>query len=129
MWRQVKFGSEDHSILYSIPLTLVLPRWWGVTPTPSGFPPGCAKTAKDFTKRFYVIVSSSFAVILTYKSRRYHLHQGQGVPSKVEGRGRSLRPSLYFSMGNAQKCAFSCFSEQILAKCVLYVIYLDERHA
>ena len=41
-----------------------------------------------------------------YKSRRYHLHQGQGVPSKVEGRGRSLRPSLYFSMGNAQNVLF-----------------------
>ena len=68
-----------------IHLTLVLPRGEGVTVTPYGFRPGGNKTAKCFTKHFKVVVSSSFAVILTYKSRGYHLYQGQDEPSKVEG--------------------------------------------
>ena len=54
--------------------------------TPESFPLGCVKTANDFTKRFYFIVSSSFAVILAKPNQRYLLQRGQGVPEKsVEG--------------------------------------------
>ncbi len=55
---------------------------------------------------------------------------GQGVPSNVEGGGGgALGPSLYSSMGKAQKLGFSCFIEQILAKLKFYAIYFDESHA
>ena len=46
------------------------PRGEGVTISLGVFPrSGCAKMAKDFTKRFYNIVSSSIAVILASKIR------------------------------------------------------------
>ena len=65
-------------------------------------------TTKEFTKRFYDIVSASFAAIFPYKKSQVPPYQqGHGVPSKVEGGTRALRLSLYFSMVKPKKRRFS----------------------
>ncbi len=69
----------------------------------------CAKTAKDFAKHFYDIVSSSFAVILVKKIRqRYHLQRGNGVPSKVEGNEIIATQPVLFK-GKSTKIRFFMF--------------------
>ena len=45
-----------------------LTKVWGGGGGEVGCSPSCAKTANDFTKRFYDIVSSSFAVTCRKKS-------------------------------------------------------------
>ena len=64
---------------------------------PFEFSPACVKTAKDLTKWFYDIVSSSFAVIAAKKNQRYHLQRGHGVSSKVEGRGGNCDQAVLFN--------------------------------
>ena len=74
------------------------------------------------------IVSSSFAVILAGKHQRYHLQQGHGVPSKVEGGGGGhCDPACTFQLGKAQKLGFSCFSEQIPAK--IFCTHFDHKNS
>ena len=73
-------------------------------------------------------MSSSSCGHFGEKYQRYHLQQGHGVPSKVEG-GDHCDSACTLQYWKIQKLDFSCFIEEILAKFVLYAIYFDESHA
>ena len=71
--------------------------------TPPIFP-GSTKTQKSLRKK--LLVRSAFALILTQKPWRQHGGGGVRVTRQSQGVWVSLRPSLCFSMENAQNSLF-----------------------
>ena len=92
-WRQIQKGSAVQS--KNAVCAFIRNNRYFHTVTPSDFFPVALKRRKNYAKTFQVIISSSFALILTQKPWG-STFRGVRVTRQSQGVGGSLRPSVYF---------------------------------